>query len=75
MAQDVQSGLGPKAQLAAMGLPAETDQQACSAESVAEKRAIANTRDHAAENTNELQQAQSDLNLLAILSRLGFGGG
>ncbi|KAI7370044.1 hypothetical protein KC354_g1520 [Hortaea werneckii] len=46
-----------------------------SAESVAEGRAIANTRHHAVEDTNELQRARSDLNLLAMPSRLGFGGG
>ncbi|KAI7212588.1 hypothetical protein KC333_g7048 [Hortaea werneckii] len=46
-----------------------------SAESVAEGRAIANTRHHAVEDTNELQRAQSDLNLLAMPSQLGFGGG
>ncbi|KAI7155053.1 hypothetical protein KC349_g7233 [Hortaea werneckii] len=46
-----------------------------SAESVAEGRAIANTRHHAVEDSNELQRARLDLNLLAMPSRLGFGGG
>lgn len=66
MAQVAQSRLGFKAEQAAMDLPARPGRQVRSAESVAVGRALTHTRDHAVENTNELQQAPFNLNVLKM---------